>query len=41
MNPENSLPRRNLVRCVIVTAAAVIVWFWTQSLIGARQLHPD
>lgn len=38
MNPENSLPRRNLVRRLIVTALVLGVWFWTQSLIGARSL---
>jgi hypothetical protein len=38
MNPENSLPRRNLARRLIVTALGLIVWFWTQSLIGARSL---
>jgi hypothetical protein len=38
MNAENSLPRRNLVRRLIVTALGLIVWFWTQSLIGARSL---
>jgi membrane-associated phospholipid phosphatase len=38
MNPENSLPRRNLARRLIVTALVLGVWFWTQSLIGARSL---
>jgi hypothetical protein len=38
MNPENSLPRRNLARRLIFTALAVIIWFWTQSLIGGRSL---
>ena len=38
MNPEISLPRRNLARRLIVTALGLIVWFWTQSLIGARSL---
>jgi hypothetical protein len=38
MNPENSLPRRNLVRRLIGTALGLAVWFWTQSLIGARSL---
>lgn len=38
MNAENSLPRRNLARRLIVTALGLIVWFWTQSLIGARSL---
>jgi hypothetical protein len=36
MNPKNSLPGRNLARRLIVTALALIVWFWTQALIGAR-----
>jgi PAP2 superfamily protein len=38
MNAENSLPRRNLARRLIFTALALIIWFWTQSLIGARSL---
>jgi hypothetical protein len=38
MNAENSLPRRNLVRRLIFTALALIIWFWTQSLIGGRSL---
>ncbi len=38
MNPENSLPRRNLARRLIVTALVIGVWFWTQSLIGSRSL---
>jgi hypothetical protein len=38
MNSENSLPRRNLARRLIVTALVLGVWFWTQSLIGARSL---
>jgi hypothetical protein len=38
MNAENSLPWRNLVRRLIVTALGLIVWFWTQSLIGGRSL---
>jgi hypothetical protein len=38
MIAENSLPRRNLTRRLIFTALALIIWFWTQSLIGARSL---
>lgn len=38
MSPENSLHRRNLARRLIVTALGLTVWFWTQSLIGARSL---
>jgi hypothetical protein len=38
MNLESSLPRRNLARRLIVTALVLGVWFWTQSLIGARSL---
>ncbi len=38
MNPENSLSRRNLARRLIVTALVLGLWFWTQSLIGARSL---
>jgi hypothetical protein len=38
MNPENSLPRRSLVRRLIITVLVLGVWFWTQSLIGARSL---
>jgi PAP2 superfamily protein len=38
MYPENSLPPRNLARRLIFTALALIIWFWTQSLIGGRSL---
>jgi hypothetical protein len=38
MNAKNSLPWRNLARRLIFTALALIIWFWTQSLIGARSL---
>jgi PAP2 superfamily protein len=38
MNAGNSLPRRNLARRLIFTALALIIWFWTQSLIGGRSL---
>jgi hypothetical protein len=38
MNAENSLPLHNLARRIIFTALALIIWFWTQSLIGARSL---
>jgi hypothetical protein len=38
MNAENSLPRHNLARRLIFTALALIIRFWTQSLIGARSL---
>ena len=37
-NPDNSLPRRKLARRLIVTALGLALWFWTQSLIGARAL---
>jgi hypothetical protein len=31
---------RGLIFRVVVTAAALALWFWTQSLLGARQLPP-
>ena len=33
---EHSLSKRALVRRLILTAIVLVVWFWTQSLIGAR-----
>ena len=33
---EHSLSKRALVRRLIFTAIVLVVWFWTQSLIGAR-----
>jgi len=42
MNAEsNAAPRshrRTIARRIIITAVALALWFWTQSLIGARQL---
>lgn len=42
MNAEsNAVPRsdtRTLAQRIIITAIALALWFWTQSLIGARQL---
>lgn len=42
MNAEsNAVPRsdtRTLARRIIITAIALALWFWTQSLIGSRQL---
>jgi hypothetical protein len=32
----NSLPQRAFAIRLVVTAAALTIWFWTQSLIGAR-----
>ena len=33
---ENLAPRRGLLLRIVLTAAVLAVWFWTQSLIGAR-----
>jgi hypothetical protein len=33
---ENSLPWRTLLLRLAVTAAVLVVWFWTQSLLGVR-----
>ena len=33
---ENSGQRRRLLRRLLVTGIVLVVWFWTQSLIGAR-----
>jgi hypothetical protein len=34
----NSLPQKAFAIRLVVTAAALTIWFWTQSLIGARSL---
>jgi membrane-associated phospholipid phosphatase len=38
MNSENTLSWRNFLLRAIVTILALGIWFWTQSLIGARSL---
>lgn len=42
MNAEPSAAprsdRQTIARRIIITAVALVLWFWTQSLIGARQL---
>ena len=34
----NSLPQKAFAIRLVVTAAALAIWFWTQSMIGARSL---
>jgi thiamine biosynthesis protein ThiS len=34
----NSLPQKSFAIRLVVTVAALAIWFWTQSLIGARNL---
>lgn len=38
--PENASHRRRLLLRLIVTAIVLGLWFWTQSLIGARSASP-
>jgi PAP2 superfamily C-terminal len=38
---ENSGYRRSLVPRLLVTAVVLALWFWTQSLIGARTASPS
>ncbi|MGB7281919.1 MAG: phosphatase PAP2-related protein [Candidatus Acidiferrum sp.] len=35
-NPESARKRRRLIRRLVLTAAALGIWFWTQSLIARR-----
>jgi hypothetical protein len=39
--PESSGRRQRLLRRLVVTGIVLALWFWTQSLIGARTAPPS